>query len=446
MSMSRAKTLCSVVHETTQHDLFEELVFNMSVKGSNGTARYVRHSRFGFYLEQKSNKDGTFVPLAGPSQLDIGTLSKVSFENANDIFFQHVVHALKQKKIYLWLIHENVMKGEFLYRVLKSSTTASDYAEMLRMNDEAATSAQTNPNLTKINKKGQPSRPIGVKYADIPIPCQDFAAYPASYVTPNPPPMPAPHCDAGTVQRAPDGTRWRVECPKGPTRTVCQWKVDRQGTYKKLEQHDDPGPGPGLGATYNGHVNDGEMHPLSVMDRVKAPGTIKVLVLCHPRPFAGHWQENVIRQHTEELFADRLKTGETLDFFTLDQIVSTHNTADFSMGNAPNLFQVTRFSSRQHFDMVWAPECGGEWYKMMQMEDEEQRERLRYLVETMSMSVKPGGYLMFGKLPFRTGGAMDAALALLWEAGFARVDLAAVPNLYVPEGDPLAYILVQTGR
>ena len=86
----------------------------------------------------------------------------------------------------------------------------------------------------------------------------------------------------------------------------------RQGTYQKLGQHDDPGPGPaagggpGLGATYNGHVkdehmNDGEMPPLSVMDSVKAPCTIKVLVLCRPRPFAGHWQENVIRQHTEEL-------------------------------------------------------------------------------------------------------------------------------------------------
>ena len=53
-------------------------------------------------------------------------------------------------------------------------------------------------------------------------------------------------------------------------------------------------------------MNDGEMPPLSVMDRVKAPGTIKVVVLCHPRPFAGHWQENVIRQRTEELFADCL--------------------------------------------------------------------------------------------------------------------------------------------
>ena len=225
MTGSGAKTLCSVVHETTQHDLFQELVFNMSVKGSNGTARYLRHSRFGFSLEQKSNKDGTFVPLVGLSEVDIGTLSKVSFRKATVIFIQHVFHALKQKKIYLWLLHENVMKGEFLYRVLKSSTIASDYAEMLRMyNAQAATSAQTNPNLTKINKKGQARRRIGVKYANIPIRCQDFAAYPASYVSPNRLPMPARHCDAGTIQQAPVGTWWEVECPERPTRRVCQWK------------------------------------------------------------------------------------------------------------------------------------------------------------------------------------------------------------------------------
>ena len=226
--------------------------------------------------------------------------------------------------------------------------------------------------------------------------------------------MPARHCDPNIPpEQAPDGTWWQVDCPEGPPRTVCQWKVDQEqeqqgAAYKKLEGSEGfaagggPGPAAGRGPAAGGagagdggvihlgvgkqevvdqdqyqdqdedmgdadsfadvppavppvairqtvvqpfsldeHMNDGEMHPLSVMDRVKAPGTIKVLVLCHPRPFAGHWQENLIRQHTEELFADRLKTGETLDFFTLDPIVSTHNTADFSMGNAPNLFSVT---------------------------------------------------------------------------------------------------------
>ena len=71
---------------------------------------------------------------------------------------ERVVDELKLKKIYLWLLHKDVMKGNFLYRVLKSLTTASDFAEMLRMYNQAANSAGNNPNLPKINKMGQPSR------------------------------------------------------------------------------------------------------------------------------------------------------------------------------------------------------------------------------------------------------------------------------------------------
>ena len=129
MSMSRAKTLCRVSHEIAVL-VFADLVFNMSVKGRKGSARYVRHSRLGFYIEQKPNKHRPFAPLVGLSEFDIGTLSKVSFENADAIFMERVVDELKLK-IYLWLLHKDVMKGEFLYTVLKSSTTASDYAEML---------------------------------------------------------------------------------------------------------------------------------------------------------------------------------------------------------------------------------------------------------------------------------------------------------------------------
>ena len=121
------------------------------------------------------------------------------------------------------------------------------------MYNQAANSASNNPNLTKINKMGQPSRQIYQKYADIPLNCDDFAAYPASYVTPSRPPMPARRCARGEFQQAPDGTWWEVECPEGPMR---QWKVDhgqmQRSTYENLEQPDDPGPGPGPGASGGG--------------------------------------------------------------------------------------------------------------------------------------------------------------------------------------------------
>ena len=213
MLMSRTKTLCSVVHDIAGLEFLAHLVFNISVKGSSGSARYVRHN-LGFSLEQKLNKDGPFVPLVDLSELDIGTLSKVLFENADAIFMERVVNELKLRKIYLWLLHKDVMKGEFLYRVFTSSTTASDYAELLRMyNVQTAHSASNNPNLPKVNKMGQPSRPIWAKYADIPMNCEDLAAYPASYVTPSRPQMPARHCAPGTIQQAPDGT-W-LSVPRG---------------------------------------------------------------------------------------------------------------------------------------------------------------------------------------------------------------------------------------
>ena len=247
MSMSRAKTLCSVVHEITQNAVYAiRFPLTMSVTGSNGTARYIRHATKGFYLEQRPKKNATFEHLSSISLLDIGTPSKVSFDNAQRLIVHDIIYALRQKRIFLWLRYENVNKGEYVYTVLKSNTTQSDYDEMLRMyNAQAASSAQSNPNLTRINKNGLPSRRIGQKYANIPISCDDFGAYPGSYKTTSRPPMPAQRCDPYRKAKAPDGTWWQVECPEGPPRTVCQWKVDQddpgqqQGAaYKKLEQLD----------------------------------------------------------------------------------------------------------------------------------------------------------------------------------------------------------------
>ena len=87
MLMSRAETLCSVVHEITQRAVDERVAFplplTMSVTGSNGTAQYVRHATNRFHLEQsKSKKNGTFEHVSSISLLEMGTPSKVSFDNA----------------------------------------------------------------------------------------------------------------------------------------------------------------------------------------------------------------------------------------------------------------------------------------------------------------------------------------------------------------------------
>ena len=74
--MSRAKKFCSVVHEITQRAAEGARVImfplTMSVTGSNGTARYVRHATNGFYLKEKPNKNETFEHVSSISLLDIG--------------------------------------------------------------------------------------------------------------------------------------------------------------------------------------------------------------------------------------------------------------------------------------------------------------------------------------------------------------------------------------
>jgi len=180
---------------------------------------------------------------------------------------------------------------------------------------------------------------------------------------------------------------------------------------------------------------------LSVADRLKLPTSIKVVVLCHGRPFAGHWQELVIRKRTQELFADRIADGEVLDFFTLDPNPDRSNPADFPHGGAQDLFSSTKFSRTPRFHMIWAPDCGGEWQKMMEMKGDEQRKQLVDLALTMRQSLVPDGFMMLGKLPFEYSKLTEVADALR-KAGFARAEVAPVPDPYGAE-TPLAYILLQ---
>lgn len=152
----------------------------------------------------------------------------------------------------------------------------------------------------------------------------------------------------------------------------------------------------------------------------------------------------MIREYTETLFADRITAGEILDFFTLDPHPRS-NTADFWMGGAQNLFKETKFSRVPRFDMIWVPDCGGEWFEMFNMRGEAQETQFVSLARTMSLSLKPGGYLMMGKLPFGEGydTTLDRAVTLLvpGEAGFARAEHTKLPAPW-PDGE-LTYIQVQ---
>lgn len=183
----------------------------------------------------------------------------------------------------------------------------------------------------------------------------------------------------------------------------------------------------------------------SVTDRLKNPNTIKVLILCHNRPFAGHWAEKFIRPKTEALFGDRMKSeNKEIDYFTLDPgETNDGRRADFPHGAVQNLFQVTRFSSVERFDMVWAPDCGGEWFAMWMMTGDAQGTEFVRLVNTMSLSVLPGGFLMLGKLPF----SVDKGIELLKDQDFQNVESAPMLNPYDRDDTSvLNYILVQKAR
>lgn len=186
-----------------------------------------------------------------------------------------------------------------------------------------------------------------------------------------------------------------------------------------------------------------------VLERLRDQNTIKVLILCHPAPFAGHWQENVIREQTETLFADRLVMGQTIDYFTLDPEQTPTTRADFPVGFMHTLFKETKWSTVERWDMVWAPDCGGEWWAMWNLKGQAQRDEFLRLVQIMSKSLLPGGFLMLGKLPFQkiydSDTDLQQAIGLLSEvAEFAHVEHVPVPDPYSPEASPaLTYIRVQ---
>ena len=192
----------------------------MEVKGSNGTANYHSSNEGDGYhvVEEKLYKGDERMRLTDLSDLDIRTLSNIKFIDGDLQFVEAVVRRLQEHGIYLWTLGNGYK--EWFFKVLKSTTTAEEYATM------RTTYARAQPGPVKIDKKGYPSRRVGVSYANIGMTnCGLWNAYPASYSGGNRLNRPAKYCDRGTVHEAPDGTSWRVECPEEERKPVCKWKV-----------------------------------------------------------------------------------------------------------------------------------------------------------------------------------------------------------------------------
>ena len=251
--VSRAKTLCKLVHESAE-GWGQPLSFDMEVKGINGTATYhfsnLNHPHLIHVVEQQLSKDDQKQLLIDLSHLNIGTLEKVTFKDVDLQFVQAVVQMLQEHNIYLWTVGNGYKQWSF--KVLKSTTTAEEYATMRTKYDTAPAGP------VKIDKKGYPSRQVGRSYRDMGLnDCAMWDAYPASYSSGNRPNRPARYCEEGSVHKAPDGTNWRVECPK-EEREVCKWKVSPNQVkvskgYERVQQ---------LGAVPRGDVKVDGNQPL----------------------------------------------------------------------------------------------------------------------------------------------------------------------------------------
>ena len=218
MNISRAKTLCGVVHEQAMA-WHLKLNFSMAVRGSNGTGTYKFNKDADYHVIEQTNKDSITEVLPILSDLEIGTISNVTFMTVDDSiheFVEHVIDELRMKGIYLWTLNGN----ELLFKVLKSGTTPAQYQAMLNKYNAAG------PGPTKVNKKGYPHREFAQPYNRIPVRCEQWDAYPASYTRPDCPTRPAKHCGSDAVDWAPDGTLWKVECQPERRKRVCRWKFD----------------------------------------------------------------------------------------------------------------------------------------------------------------------------------------------------------------------------
>ena len=73
----------------------------MEVRGSNGTAKYTFSCSPLSHVIEQTNKEGITEVLHSLSNLEIGTISKVTFINVNDSdFVEKVINELQMKGIY----------------------------------------------------------------------------------------------------------------------------------------------------------------------------------------------------------------------------------------------------------------------------------------------------------------------------------------------------------
>lgn len=121
----------------------------------------------------------------------------------------------------------------------------------------------------------------------------------------------------------------------------------------------------------------------------------RVLVGCHPHPFAGHWQERGLRAEMGSLYPGDDITFETMDLYNTMSVTQADITGD--------MFNRTHKNLRRAFDAIILPDCGGQWYDMFSTYEQTESEDLFeedmiVIFNRLIGMLKDGGYLYLSKI------------------------------------------------
>jgi len=116
----------------------------------------------------------------------------------------------------------------------------------------------------------------------------------------------------------------------------------------------------------------------------------RVLVACHPKPFDTHWLK-------AEIMAEE---GKNARYETIDDISGGDYTGDILTvypGNTPKTWVA---GHKNTFDSVYLPDCGGEWFELMEERSKAEAmytTDLYFMIDRLKVLLKPKGKLYLGK-------------------------------------------------
>jgi len=153
-----------------------------------------------------------------------------------------------------------------------------------------------------------------------------------------------------------------------------------------------------------------------------------VLVTCHDQPFSGHWLEGFLSNFIKDKFETELESEKVI---TADiGFYAQHNVNRQRATLKTDVFSQKFIDAHRHkFDVVVYPDCGGKW---VSVQEGQERGDIQQFVNTIGSIVvgvyevvRPGGWLLFGKVFFDKDIVVSGLKIYL---GFTDVELREYEN------------------